>query len=75
MSPHCKRDSMRNRNITRQDIITGLETGEIKRKPEWDNDHQNWKYRVEGFDSDGDDITMITVIIEADLKLVIVTVW
>ena len=52
-----------------------LPTGEIRRAPEWGDDHSNWKYRVEGVDMDGDDLAAITIIIEADHALFIVTVF
>lgn len=72
---HCRNESMPQRGVTMPDVLHALKTGEIRREPEWDSDNDNWKYRVEGEDTDGDDLTTITVIIEADLTLIIVTVF
>ena len=57
------------------DLVNTLTTGEIRRAPEWDDEHANWKYRVEDVDMDGDDLAAITIIIEADFSLFIVTVF
>jgi hypothetical protein len=57
------------------DIAHVLEKGQIIRQAEWEPDHQNWKYRVEGTDIEGDELTAITVVFEADLSLSIVTVF
>jgi hypothetical protein len=57
------------------DVINALETGQIKRKPEWDEEHQNWEYRVEGFDIEGDELIAITAIIESDWQVKIITVF
>ena len=72
---HCQQDSMQKRNVGIDDILVALETGEVQRKPEWDDNHQNWKYKVLGKDIENDDLTVVTVIIENDLTLKIVTVW
>ena len=75
LSYHCKRDSMPRRSVTLLDIVNTLKTGEIRRAPAWDDEHGDWKYRVEGVDMDGDDLTAITIIIEADFSLFIATVF
>src|SRR5262245_6151551 len=72
---HCKCESMQRRGVSMLDVTHALRTGEIRRAPEWDDDRTNWKYRVEGEDTDGDDLTAITVIIEENLTLLIVTVF
>ncbi|MEW6209208.1 MAG: DUF4258 domain-containing protein [Acidobacteriota bacterium] len=74
-SAHCLRESMPKRNATVLDVEHALRTGEIIRDPEWDEKHQQWKYRVEGVDTEGDDLTAITIIIESNLHLFIVTVF
>lgn len=75
LSFHCRTESMRKRGVTMLDIVTTLKTGEIRRAPEWDDEHSNWKYRVEGEDIEGDDLTAVTLIIETDMRLYIVTVF
>jgi len=55
--------------------VNTLRNGQILREPEWDEEHQNWKYRVEGVDTEGDELTVITVIFTVDLTLYIITVF
>lgn len=61
---HCRYESMPKRNIDETDVLNVLETGKIKRIPEWSEEHQNWKYRVEGYDLDNDTLTAVTVILD-----------
>lgn len=75
LSVHCRRESMPKRGVTMLDVVNALRLGEIRRAPEWDDVHSNWKYRVEGEDIDGDELIAITLIIESDLTLYIVTVF
>ena len=74
-SYHCRNDSMPRRQVTMVDVENTLKTRQIVRDPEWDEDHQNWKYRVEGVDMETDELTVITVIFTADLTLYIITVF
>lgn len=74
-SVHCLQDSMPKRQVTMLDVVNTLKTGQIVREPEWDEERQNWKYRVEGVDTEGDELTSITVILTPDLTLYIVTVF
>jgi hypothetical protein len=69
LSFHCRYESMPKRKIKQSDILNVLERGEIRREPEWSEKHQNWKYRVEGFDIENEKLTAITVIL--DLVLVV----
>ncbi len=70
---HCQ-DEMFEANADMTDVLSVLETGKVS-KHEWDEEHQNWKYRVIGTDTDGDELTAITVIVESDLQLIVVTVF
>ena len=72
---HCLRDSMPRRQVTTLDVVNTLKTGQIVRDPEWDKEYQNWKYCVEGIDTEADELTAITVIFAADLTLYIITVF
>jgi hypothetical protein len=72
---HCRAETMPRRGVEMTDLLHALKTGVILRDPEWDDEYDNWKYRVEGEDIDGEDLRAITVIIEADLTLLIVTVF
>ena len=75
LSFHCRYESMPKRSVTMPDIIATLKSGEIRREPEWDDENGDWKYRVEGEDVEGDDLTAITLIIETEMQLLIVTVF
>lgn len=72
---HCRKESMVNRGVSDQDVLHVLQHGEIISKPGWDENHHNWKYRVEGVDLQEDELTAITVIIEKSLRLIIITVF
>ena len=66
---------MAKRNVCDDDIAEALENGEVQQQPEWESNHQNWKYKVVGKDIENNKLTLITIIIENDLTLKIVTVW
>ncbi len=71
---HC-RESMRKRKVSDLDVVKALETGEVFREPEWDDTRQNWKYRVEGVDTEGDELIAVTIIFDVNMTLFIVTVF
>lgn len=72
---HC-RQRMLKRRVDIQDVVNVLEFGAInKNKTEWDDVHDNWKYRVEGEDIEGEELVVITVIIESDCQSLVVTVF
>ncbi len=71
---HCRR-RMRERGVDDLDVVHVLKAGQIIREAEWDSDYCNWKYRAEGTDIEGVELTAITVIFEADLSLLNVTVF
>lgn len=72
---HCRHDSMRGRKVTMPQLVHTLRTGRVLRSPEWDVAHETWKYRVEGCDTEGDGLTVVTVILEDELTLRIITVF
>lgn len=72
---HCLRDSMASRGVELSDVLHALSNGRITRPPEFDTTFNNWKYRVEGWDVEGDELTVITVILETNLLLRIITVF
>ena len=75
LSLHCRQESMRKRSVTMVDIVNTMETGEVIKEPEWDDTYQNWKYRVEGVDTEGDELTAVTIIFDVNMTLFIVTVF
>lgn len=71
---HYNKDRKNLRNAPLLEVLDILETGEIKRIPEWSEDHQNWVCNVEGFDSEEERLVVVTAIVERDWRLVIITV-
>lgn len=74
-SQHCRRESMPKRNVTMDDVINVLQTGEVIRKPQWDDENGCWRYVVEGVDLDEDKLRAVTVFFDENLTLYIVTVF
>jgi len=74
-SLHCRRDSMPEAHVDDVDVVNVLRDGQIIREAEWDTHHENWKYRVEGADTEGEELTAITIIFEENLSLLVVTVF
>ena len=60
---------------TYQDILHVLQHGDILRDAEWDERHENWKYKVEGRDLEDEDLRVITIIIEEHFRIFIVTAY
>lgn len=61
--------------VTHQDVIHVLCSGEIISPPEWDKNHRNWKYKVEGTDLEEEELRAITIIIEERFSIFIVTAY
>ena len=74
-SAHCWRKRMPERSVTTLDVEHLLRKGQVIREAEWDSDCCNWRYRVEGTDIEGDELTAITVIVEQNFSLLVVTVF
>jgi hypothetical protein len=66
---------MPQRSVSTLDVEHVLGKGQVIREGEWDSDYCNWKYRVEGADLEGDDLTAVTVIFEQDFSILVVTVF
>ncbi len=62
-SNHCFFDSLDQRNYTTDDLYFVLKNGKVREQPEWNIDHSNWQYKVEGKAIEGDEAVVITVII------------
>jgi hypothetical protein len=71
---HYNKERRNLRNAPMTEVINVLETGEIKRIPEWNEAHQNWVCNVEGFDIEEEKLIVVTAIIERDWRLKIITV-
>lgn len=61
------------RKFTDQDIIYILETGSLIGK-EFEPKFNNWKYKIEGSDLDGEDGIVVTAIISSN-SILIITVY
>lgn len=66
---------MKERAVTYAYIVSCLRNGKINRPPEWDAPRNSWKYCVEGFDKGSQDLTAITIIIEANWEIFVVTIF
>lgn len=75
LTPHCEFKSMPDANVEEDDVLLVLQTGAVMRAPEWDDLHNNWKYRVEGEACDKMELTAIAVIIERDWLIKVITVF
>lgn len=71
-TPQHQRDRAIERNVTSRDIAHCLTMGRVTKEPEWNERHQEWRYRIEGEDVEGVELTLI-VVFESDETLVVVT--
>lgn len=72
---HCY-DQMERRTVDDLDIKKVLlETGKINSESEYDEKHQKYKYKVDGFDTEGDELSVLVNIIESDWMVVVITVY
>ena len=70
---HCY-IQMAKRTVDDLDIRRVLEVnGEIRSEPEWDDKHQKHKYRVDGYDIEGDKLSIIVNIIEQNWRVIAIT--
>jgi len=74
-SSHCWTVRMPERNVSTLDVEHLLRQGQVIQKAQWDSGYGNWKYRVEGTDIEGDELTAIAVIFQKDFSVMIVTVF
>ncbi len=71
---HAKR-RMKERNIDMLDILCAFRNGRIIETPEWDKDHNEWKYKFTGNNVEGDPITIITNINKKNKQIVLITTF
>lgn len=72
-SRHCKRDRMPLRNVSMADIKYCLRVGQVSPDFEWDDEYADWKYKVEGEDTDYDAlVVVITFLSRANVLVVTV---
>ena len=71
---HAKK-RMKERNADMLDILCAFRNGRIIEAPEWDADHNEWKYKFTGNKVDGETIAIIVNINENKKQLVLITVF
>ncbi len=59
------------RRFSFQDLVSVLLNGDVKGQAEYDQKHDQFKYRVEGNTVDGDSAAAITVIVSTRALLVV----
>lgn len=67
---HCRK-RMAERGFGFQDLLSILLNGEIKSQPEYDEKHDQFKYRIDGSTIDGDSAVAITVIVSSHAVLIV----
>jgi len=72
-SNHC-RDRMIERNVTVDDILYVIMWGDVV-ELEKDEEHQNWKCKVQGVDVDGNELAFVTAIDENEHSVLCITVF
>src|SRR5437660_7898534 len=75
LSSHTVRERMIERGADVNDIKHALYVGEIRHKPDWSEEYQNWKYRFEGKDIDGIALTVIVSHDHDNYRIKIVTIF
>jgi hypothetical protein len=61
------------RNVSDEDILNVLRGGTVS-KPEWNEEHQSWRYPVSGRDLDGVALVLLVVLEPQHCRITIVTV-
>jgi hypothetical protein len=67
------RQRMRERHFTVDDTRRVLMYGTVSARPEWDDQYQNWKYKVSGVDYDNVPLVLIIALEPALGRLTIIT--
>ena len=57
-------DMMVKRGFDNSDLLAVFENGKIRKNPEWNDEHQNWAYKVEGQSVDGDELSIVFAVDE-----------
>jgi hypothetical protein len=70
---HCK-EQMILRGFTFQDLLLLFSNGKVNSQPEYDENYQDYKYKVEGTTLDDDQGSVITVILDSR-KLLAITIF
>lgn len=75
-SRHCREESMPGRDVNDLDLNFLLtRTGIVVGQPEWNDEHQNYVYEIEGTDAVGDYLSGIVTIDERMKEVFVITVY
>jgi hypothetical protein len=66
---------MDERNVSLQDVIFLIETGEAREEPEWSNDYNEYNYYIEGNDIEGDNLTVKIALSTKNEEIIFITVF
>lgn len=73
-SRHCLRDRMPLRNVSMADVKYCPRVGAVSADIEWDEGYADWKYRVEGVDTEYDAlVVVIAFLLRANVLVVTVS--
>jgi len=72
---HCLHQRMPERGVDTLDVEHLLGQGQVVREAEWSDEYNNWKYKMEGADIEGDELAAITVIVDEDFSVFVITVF
>lgn len=62
------------RNVSDDDIQFMLRgPWKLSGKPEWDEVHRNWKYKLSGQDIEGDDLVLVVAVNEEEQMITVIT--
>jgi hypothetical protein len=64
---------MRERQFTIDDARRVLLYGTVSPNPDWDDQYQNWKYKVSGFDYDNVALVLIIALEPSNGRLTVIT--
>jgi hypothetical protein len=65
------------RNISPDDIIHGLEQSnwELRRDPNWDDEHTSYEYLIRTVDIEGEELTIKLAIYPEEKRIKVITAW
>jgi hypothetical protein len=55
------------------DALSAIDNGEIREEGEWDPEHRNWKWRIEGFDRYGAPFRVVVAYAEKRNELFLIS--
>lgn len=67
-------DQMLARNFAMSDVLAVFANGHTYKEPEWNDEHENWVYIVEGHAIDGDELSIVFSINEEGF-VYLITGW